>query len=319
MNIRIFGDTIYNQIAKKGDAMQFLKKWGLIAGIFFGSFMALIIIAIPLKKYAGLDLGGSIVGIYAAIFMLWCIFIVLKTMFKGSSFLMRRYYLFLAKFYFKKKYPQVNYSEFSTMRLFKMCNVKLRFPNLDIPLLDDEELDRLNTETNIMNAKSAAKATWWATKTTAKATWWATKTTAKVSLKTLEVTGKTLEVSGNIISGMTGGASAQSRSSTINPGSSTTNQASSASSASSSAVDTPVTSTSSPPIDWYGKAYAIQGAVVTKSDGSSMAYYKKCEACGYVDTTSHVQTSAPRKGEVFDTYFLCSKCQNNQRLKIGAG
>ena len=33
-----------------------------------------------LQEYAGLDLGGSIVGIYAAILMLWCIFIVLKTM-----------------------------------------------------------------------------------------------------------------------------------------------------------------------------------------------------------------------------------------------
>jgi hypothetical protein len=155
--------------------MNFLKKWGLIAGIFFGSFIALSIIAILLEKYAGLDIGGSIVGIYVAIFGLWCIFIILKTMFKSSSFLMRRYYLFLAKIYFKKKYPQVNLSDFSTMRLYKMCNVKVRFPNLDIPLLDDKELDRLNTETNLMNAKSVAKASWWVTKNTAKATWWATK------------------------------------------------------------------------------------------------------------------------------------------------
>jgi hypothetical protein len=160
--------------------MKFLKKWGLIAAIFLGSYIVLTIIALLLNDFAGVNLVSSIVGIYAAILMLWFIFMILKTIFKGSSFLMRRYYLFLAKFYFKKKYPQVNLSEFSTMRLFKMCNVKARFPDLDIPLLDDKEIDRLNKETNIMNAKSAAKATLWATKTTAKAAWWTAKTTTNV-------------------------------------------------------------------------------------------------------------------------------------------
>ena len=179
--------------------MSNFKKWGLIAGIFVSSFIALTIIAILLEKYAGLDLGPSIIGIYIAIPIIWFVFIFIKTIFKGSSFLMRRYYLFLAKFYFKKKYPQVNYSEFSTMRLLKMCNVKVRFPNLDIPLLDDEELDRLNTETNVMNAKSVAKASWWVTKNTAKATWWATKTTAKATLKTAEMAGTAMNAAGSAL------------------------------------------------------------------------------------------------------------------------
>ena len=155
--------------------MNFLKKWGLIVGIYLGSFLALTIIAMLLEKYAGLDLGPVIIGIYIAIPIIWFVFMLIKTIFKGSLF--RSYYLFLAKFHFKKKYPQVNFSEFSTMRLFKMCNVKLRFPDLDIPLLDDDELDRLNAETNVMNAKSVANATWWAAKTTANAL----KTTANAA------------------------------------------------------------------------------------------------------------------------------------------
>jgi hypothetical protein len=198
--------------------MNFLKKWGLIAGIFIGSFIALIIIAILLEKYAGLDLGPSIIGIYIAIPIIWFIFMFLKTMFKGSSFLMRRYYLFLAKIHFKKKYPQVNLSEFSTMRLIKMCNVKVRFPNLDIPLLDDEELDRLNTETNVMNAKSVAKASWWVTKNTAKATWWATKTTAKVTLKTAEIAGTAMNAAGSALDSSSSSATKQSLSKTMNAG-----------------------------------------------------------------------------------------------------
>ena len=71
-------------------------------------------------------------------------------------------------------------------------------------------------------------------------------------------------------------------------------------------------------IDWWGTAYAMQGAVVTKSEGSSMAYYRKCEACGHVDSTSHIQTNSPRKGERFETSFTCQKCGNNQKLQIGA-
>jgi len=49
-----------------------------------------------------------------------------------------------------------------------------------------------------------------------------------------------------------------------------------------------------------------------------MAFYKKFEAGGYADTKSHVQTSALRNGEVFNTYFLCHKCQHDQSLKIRA-
>jgi hypothetical protein len=177
--------------------MNFLKKWGLIVGIYLGSFIALTIIAMLLEKYADLALGPVIVGIYIAIPIIWFVFMLIKTIFKGSLF--RSYYLFLAKFHFKKKYPQVNFSEFSTMRLFKMCNVKLRFPDLDIPLLDDDELDRLNAETNVMNAKSVANATWWAAKTTAKATWWATKTTANATLKTAEMAGAAMNAAGSAL------------------------------------------------------------------------------------------------------------------------
>ena len=75
--------------------------------------------------------------------------------------LFRPFLLLVAKFHFKKRYPEVDLSSFSTVRLRKMCNVWGRFPDVDIPLLSDEELDRLNTETNWLNAKATAKAAWW--------------------------------------------------------------------------------------------------------------------------------------------------------------
>lgn len=75
--------------------------------------------------------------------------------------LFRPFLLLVANFYFKKRYPEVDLSSFSTVRLRKMCNVWGRFPDVDIPLLSDDELDRLNTETNWLNAKATAKAAWW--------------------------------------------------------------------------------------------------------------------------------------------------------------
>jgi hypothetical protein len=60
-----------------------------------------------------------------------------------------------------------------------------------IPLLDDEELNRLNAETNVMNAKSAAKAAWWVTKTTAKAT-----------IRTVEMTGTAMNAAASGMNAM---------------------------------------------------------------------------------------------------------------------
>ena len=79
-----------------------------------------------------------------------------------------------------------------------------------------------------------------------------------------------------------------------------------------------VAALSSSQVDWYGKAVAVQGAVVTSQDGSVMSYIKKCEACGEGPNGS-TQTSAPRKGETFQTTFTCFKCGNNQKLEIRGG
>jgi hypothetical protein len=84
------------------------------------------------------------------------------------SNLFRPFFLLVANFYFKKNYPQVDLSSFSTVRLSRMCAIRGQFPNLDIPLLSDEDLDRLYFETNIMYAKDTAKAAWWVAKISAK-------------------------------------------------------------------------------------------------------------------------------------------------------
>ena len=84
------------------------------------------------------------------------------------SNLFRPVFLLAANFYFKKDYPQVDLSSFSSIRLSRMCVVRGRFPDLDIPLLSDEELDRLYIETNMLYAKDTAKAAWWITKTSVK-------------------------------------------------------------------------------------------------------------------------------------------------------
>ena len=59
---------------------------------------------------------------------------------------------------------------------------------------------------------------------------------------------------------------------------------------------------------------AIQGCVIENQDGSAMFSYKeKCEACGYVSSSSHMIN------HTFGTYtssFLCPKCNNVQSVEI---
>lgn len=59
---------------------------------------------------------------------------------------------------------------------------------------------------------------------------------------------------------------------------------------------------------------AIQGAIITKQDGSSLyTYKKKCEACGHVasGTTSQSNSMGTTK-----TSFTCFKCNNKQQVEI---
>lgn len=58
---------------------------------------------------------------------------------------------------------------------------------------------------------------------------------------------------------------------------------------------------------------AIQGAVITKQDGTKEFEYKrKCEACGYV--------SGPVPGDSWvyksTSYFDCPECDNHQKVEI---
>jgi len=137
--------------------MNLFKKWSIIAGIYFGSLLALSFIAIKLKPFFDFDPGVWIIGIYIGILAVWIIYQIYKAIFKVSALFMRSYYLLLAKFYFQKKYPQVDFKEFSTNRLLKMCYLRIQSKDLDLPLLSDEEIDLLTNETNKKNIDAVEK------------------------------------------------------------------------------------------------------------------------------------------------------------------
>jgi len=137
--------------------MNLFKKWSIIAGIYFGSLLALSFIAIKLKPFFDFDPGVWIIGIYIGILVVWIIYQIYKALFKVSALFMRSYYLLLAKFYFQKKYPQVDFKEFSTNRLLKMCYLRIQSKDIDLPLLSDEEIDLLTNETNKKNIDAVEK------------------------------------------------------------------------------------------------------------------------------------------------------------------
>ena len=135
----------------------FLKKWAIIAAIYIGSLFVLLLIATKLKSFFDFDPGVWIIGIYFGILVAWIIYQIYKAMHKVSAVFMRSYYLILAKFYFQKKYPQVDFKDFSTSRLFKMCYLRIQRKDLDLPLLSDEEIDLLTTEINKKNIDALGK------------------------------------------------------------------------------------------------------------------------------------------------------------------
>jgi hypothetical protein len=137
--------------------MKFLKKWSIIAGIYFGSLLALGLIAKKFKPYFDFDPEVWIFYIYFGILVVWIIYQMYKAIFKVSALFMRSYYLLLAKFYFQKKYPQVDFKEFSTNRLLKMCYLRIQSKDIDLPLLSDEEIDLLTNETNKKNIDAVGK------------------------------------------------------------------------------------------------------------------------------------------------------------------
>ena len=62
-------------------------------------------------------------------------------------------------------------------------------------------------------------------------------------------------------------------------------------------------------------ATAVEGCIVRGKDGNLVRYQKKCEKCGYVDS------SELKTGAVFSTWhgsFVCPKCKNNQKMTIKA-
>jgi hypothetical protein len=287
-------------VIKKVD-MRALKKIIIYFLIYLASLIVLMIVGAQLRKITGIDFPGWIISIYAGVPLLALTLAAIIVLFKGTSFIVRQYYLFCVTMFFKKSHPDINFSKFTTSDLNNILIINSKTwmrQKYDIPRLSKKELSSLSaqaTKENLINAGKAA--------------WWLTKTSAKVSMKTLEVATDAM----NKIN-----SSSQSiNTSTSTPSKSTQNFQPSSSKSNNS--DTRSQSSESPKADWYGKAYAMQGAVVTKSDGSSMAYYKKCETCGHVDTTSHHQTSAPLKGQRFETSFRCQKCGKDQKLQIGAG
>jgi hypothetical protein len=137
--------------------MKFLKKWAIIVSIYLGSLIALLMIGSQVRDYFGFNVDMWIVNIYVGILAIWIVYQVLKAIYKATVKSNRGYYLFLTKFYFQKKYPQVNFKDFSTKRLYTMCYVRSQFKDLDLPLLSDEELDRLKIETNKKHIEAVGK------------------------------------------------------------------------------------------------------------------------------------------------------------------
>jgi hypothetical protein len=60
---------------------------------------------------------------------------------------------------------------------------------------------------------------------------------------------------------------------------------------------------------------ALSGAVIIEEKGSQITYKNKCEKCGWV-SNSTVSGSAPMRNSTTTSYFMCTKCKNNQKVTL---
>ncbi len=63
-------------------------------------------------------------------------------------------------------------------------------------------------------------------------------------------------------------------------------------------------------------AVALSGAVIIEQKGSQMKYKRKCEKCGWVNTSTVTTGSPMNKTNTTTSYFSCPKCRNNQKIVI---
>jgi len=64
---------------------------------------------------------------------------------------------------------------------------------------------------------------------------------------------------------------------------------------------------------------ALQGAVIVKSNGLQITYQRKCEKCGYLETSSTTATASSSKNSKSSSVFRCPKCANQQKVEIQGG
>lgn len=58
------------------------------------------------------------------------------------------------------------------------------------------------------------------------------------------------------------------------------------------------------------------GCVVVREDGARVHWKKKCDACGYVDSSTNVSTK-PNPGSMLTAgYVQCFKCQHQSEVCI---
>jgi hypothetical protein len=62
-------------------------------------------------------------------------------------------------------------------------------------------------------------------------------------------------------------------------------------------------------------AVALTGAVIIEQKGNTIRWKKKCEKCGWVDSSTTSQ-SAPSRNATSSSGFSCPKCKNRQNVKI---
>ena len=61
---------------------------------------------------------------------------------------------------------------------------------------------------------------------------------------------------------------------------------------------------------------AVQGAVIVRQDGTaSFTYCKKCEACGYIESNTRINSGGTGPSKLTSSFY-CPKCHNRQDIVI---
>lgn len=63
-------------------------------------------------------------------------------------------------------------------------------------------------------------------------------------------------------------------------------------------------------------AIALKGAIIIAEKGTTMVYKRKCEKCGWIDTSTVQATAPSSRNAKTSSSFSCPKCRNRQSVEI---